>query len=133
MSILKRWPKLTRRQLIKTMAGGGLASALGLGVYSRWIEPHWLEIVTRDLPIAGLPLDLAGKRLIQISDIHVGPVVDDQYIIRAFKIVTCGEFDLHDGPRLYINRGLGYLRRVRCNVRPEITVFQLRRQATGNS
>jgi predicted MPP superfamily phosphohydrolase len=27
--------------------------------------------------------------------------------------------------RLYVNRGLGYLRRVRFNCRPEIAVFQL--------
>jgi hypothetical protein len=38
---------------------------------------------------------------------------------------TCGEFDLGNGRRLYINRGLGYLHRVRFNVRPEITVFRL--------
>jgi predicted MPP superfamily phosphohydrolase len=35
--------------------------------------------------------------------------------------------DLFDGRRLYINRALGHLRRARFNVRPEITVFILRR------
>jgi uncharacterized protein len=40
---------------------------------------------------------------------------------------TAGEIDLNDGRRLYINRGLGYFRRVRFNVRPEITVFALTR------
>jgi predicted MPP superfamily phosphohydrolase len=38
---------------------------------------------------------------------------------------TAGEFDLSGGRRLYINPGLGYLRRVRFNVRPEVTVFRL--------
>ena len=38
---------------------------------------------------------------------------------------TAGEFEVGEGRRLYINRGLGYLRRVRFNVRPEITVFKL--------
>ena len=38
---------------------------------------------------------------------------------------TAGEFDLGDGRWLYINRGLGYLPRVRFNVRPEITLFRL--------
>jgi uncharacterized protein len=33
---------------------------------------------------------------------------------------------LADGRRLYINRGLGHLIRVRFNVRPEITLFRLR-------
>jgi predicted MPP superfamily phosphohydrolase len=38
---------------------------------------------------------------------------------------TSGEFDLFDGRRLYINRGVGHLLPVRFNCRPEITVHQL--------
>lgn len=88
-----RWPKLTRRQWIKIAAGGGIVGALGLGSYTYWIEPHWLQFVTRDLLIAGLPAALDGKRLIQVSDIHVGPVVDDSYVIRAFQAVADWEPD----------------------------------------
>ena len=296
MSILPRWPRLTRRQWLKVAAGASVATVLGLGTYTRWIEPHWIDIVTRDLPIALLDPQLEGKRLIQISDIHVGPIVDDDYVIRALNMVaelepdflvltgdfissnrdgstpldqarkvyshlkpaklatigilgnhdygpgwseprvadavvsmlrdngcdvlrneeksvaglrligfddlwsrqfgprlmsnlmpsneptlalchnpdavdlpawstyrgwilaghthggqckppflpppilpvknqryTSGEFDLYDGRRLYINRGLGYLRQVRFNVRPEITVFTLRRDSTATA
>ncbi|MDO8986794.1 MAG: phosphoesterase, partial [Coriobacteriia bacterium] len=39
---------------------------------------------------------------------------------------TSGEFDMGDGRYLYINRGLGFLRQMRFNARPEITVFELR-------
>ena len=42
------------------------------------------------------------------------------------KRYTAGEIALDDGRRLYINRALGYIKRVRFNVRPEITVFTLR-------
>ncbi len=38
---------------------------------------------------------------------------------------TAGEFDLADGRKLYINRGVGHLQRVRFNVRPEVTLFRL--------
>ena len=38
---------------------------------------------------------------------------------------TAGEFDLGDGRRLYVNRGLGHILQVRFNVRPEVTVFTL--------
>jgi uncharacterized protein len=38
---------------------------------------------------------------------------------------TSGEFALSNGRRMYINRGLGHLLRVRFNARPEITVFTL--------
>ncbi|NVK51520.1 MAG: metallophosphoesterase [Flavobacteriaceae bacterium] len=41
------------------------------------------------------------------------------------KNYTAGEIDLKDGRTLYINRALGHLWQVRCNVRPEITVFKL--------
>lgn len=43
------------------------------------------------------------------------------------KRYTAGAFDLDGSRRLYINRGLGHLLRVRFNVRPEVTVFELRR------
>ena len=43
------------------------------------------------------------------------------------KRYVAGEYDLGDGRRLYINRGLGYNRRVRFNMRPEITAFTMRR------
>ena len=39
---------------------------------------------------------------------------------------SAGEIDLKDGRTLYINRALGHLLQVRFNVRPEITVFELR-------
>ena len=45
------------------------------------------------------------------------PVVNRRY--------TSGAFDLGDGRSLYINCGLGHLKRVRFNVRPEITLFRL--------
>ena len=41
------------------------------------------------------------------------------------KRYTSGEFALSDDRRLYISRGVGHLRRVRFNVRPEVTVFAL--------
>jgi len=38
---------------------------------------------------------------------------------------TSGEFALSGGRKMYINRGVGHLLRVRFNVRPEITLFHL--------
>ncbi len=43
------------------------------------------------------------------------------------KEFTSGEIDLGDGRKLYINRALGHLWQVRFNVRPEITLFHLKR------
>ena len=57
------------------------------------------------------------------------PFFDPPFLPVKNPRYTSGEFDLGDGRRLYINRGLGYHRRVRFNVRPEITAFTLRRAA----
>jgi len=43
------------------------------------------------------------------------------------KKYTSGEFDLKDGRMLYINRAIGHLHQVRFNVRPEITIFELKK------
>ncbi|WP_238251271.1 metallophosphoesterase [Capnocytophaga cynodegmi] len=41
------------------------------------------------------------------------------------KNYTAGKFNLSDGRTLYINRGLGHSQKIRLNVRPEITIFEL--------
>ncbi len=39
---------------------------------------------------------------------------------------TAGEFQLTGNRRLYVNRGVGHLLPMRLNVRPEVTIFELR-------
>jgi len=53
-----------------------------------FIEPHWLDVVRRDLPIKNLPSHWHGKLLAQLSDVHVGRQVSDSYLIRAFQRVA---------------------------------------------
>jgi predicted MPP superfamily phosphohydrolase len=55
------------------------------------------------------------------------PFIRPPYLPIENPRYVAGEFDLGDGRRMYINRGLGYTRRIRFNVRPEITSFALRR------
>jgi uncharacterized protein len=78
-------PTHTRRQTIKLLAAG--AGALALGLYTWGIEPHWLEFTYSDLSVAGLPRELEGRTLAQISDLHVGPAVDDAYVIESLQRV----------------------------------------------
>jgi predicted MPP superfamily phosphohydrolase len=74
---------LSRRRFLKRTAGAAVGVAAGAFFYTWRIEPHWVEIVERPLPIAGLPPHLAGKRLVQLSDLHVGPVVDQSFLLRS--------------------------------------------------
>jgi predicted MPP superfamily phosphohydrolase len=77
---------LTRRRALQGMAAAG-AGALMVGLYTWRVEPHWLEFTYPTLPIAGLPRELEGRTLAQLSDLHIGPKVDDEYIVESFRRV----------------------------------------------
>ena len=81
---------ITRRQFLGTLASASAA----VGFYTWRIEPTWVEFVRRDLPIANLPPALAGKILVQLSDIHIGPQVDDDYVTGVFARVAALKPDL---------------------------------------
>ena len=73
----------------RTFLGAGAVglAAVGTGIYTSQIEPYWLEIVHRPLPVPGLPLGLRGATLVHLSDLHVGPRVPDDYILETFARV----------------------------------------------
>jgi predicted MPP superfamily phosphohydrolase len=69
------------------------------------VEPHWVEFVERPLPVRGLPRDLDGRALVQISDLHVGARVDETYVVRTLErirafgpefVVFTGDFVSYD-------------------------------------
>ncbi|HEX2862368.1 MAG TPA: metallophosphoesterase, partial [Lacunisphaera sp.] len=81
---------LTRRRFLT-----GLIAAPVLTVLYTWqVEPEWVEFVRRDLPIPNLPAALAGKTLVQVSDIHIGPQVSDDYLTGVFGKIAALEPDL---------------------------------------
>src|SRR6185436_10010859 len=70
-------------------------------------EPHWLEIVSRPLPLRILPAGLEGRTLALLTDLHVGPQVDDDYIIDVLGrvaalqpdyVVFVGDFITYERP-----------------------------------
>lgn len=76
---------MNRRKFIKRTLWGTVGVGFLTGLYAWQIEPFWLEFVKRKMPIANLPDNLIGKKLMQISDIHVGNRFDYNYIIDSFK------------------------------------------------
>lgn len=59
--------QITRRSLFKTL---GLGTA-GLALWAGEVERHWIDVVHRDIFIAGLPEPFNGMRVVQLSDIHL--------------------------------------------------------------
>jgi len=84
--------RLGRRGFLRLAATGTAAAAVGL--YTWRIEPHWLEIVRRPLGVRGLPPRLAGRTLVQISDVHVGRRVADDYVRATFRRVAALQPDI---------------------------------------
>jgi hypothetical protein len=78
--------KLTRRRALKTLIAAASSGAV-LGLYTWRVEPHWLEVTYPVLPIAGLRPELEKCTLAQISDLHIGPKVDDAYVIDSLRRV----------------------------------------------
>lgn len=84
-----------------------LGAAAGAGLYTRFVEPEWLDVTSRSLPIERLPASLQGARLEQLSDIHVGPRVRGAYVrdtfakVRALapdiEVITGDLVSRHDG------------------------------------
>jgi uncharacterized protein len=101
--------KLTRRQAIRALAIAG-SGALALGMYTWRVEPHWLEFTYPILPVRDLTPSLEGRTLAQISDVHVGPRVDDAYLIKSFErvealapdfVAVTGDWISYRGPRQF--------------------------------
>ena len=99
----------TRRQFLG--AGAALAGAAAATALYAWrIEPHWVELVERPMPLRNLPPELVGKTLLQLNDLHVGFRVDPQYLIDALRraaqlspdfVALSGDFITWQGPPDY--------------------------------
>ena len=78
--MIKRY--VTRRRFLSLAT-----TTVGVGLYTwRW-EPHWVQVVRRKLAVANLPDHLVGTTLMHLSDLHVGPSVDDGYLREVFALV----------------------------------------------
>lgn len=82
------------RRAFLVRAGVAASGVVG-GSYATWkFSLHHIEVVEQALPIVGLPSGLEGARMVQLSDLHVGPDVDDDYVIRAFEMANALKPDI---------------------------------------
>ncbi len=78
---------LTRRRLLQLLGSITLTGAATF-LYSRVLEPRWVDIEQVPLAIPGLPDRLAGKRLVQISDIHLCEFTGPEQLLSAVQVIN---------------------------------------------
>src|SRR6185295_9176560 len=97
---------ISRRGFLRAAAAPATAGVLG---YAWAMEPHWCEVVRRDMPIAGLPPQWHGRTLLQLSDLHIG-AADDAYLVASLErasdlaadlVVVTGDFVSYHGPEQF--------------------------------
>ncbi len=86
---VKETPKgWTRRKWMTWAASSTLLAVGTTATYARYIEPFSVIEQHLEMPIKNLPASLEGKRMIQISDLHCGPRVDDRYLSNVMNQVS---------------------------------------------
>jgi predicted MPP superfamily phosphohydrolase len=79
-------PAISRRTLLVSGGRAVAASGAGLGAWAFLVESRWFEVTRRQVPIANLPPSLDGLRIVQLTDIHLGPWTS---VGRVQRIVDC--------------------------------------------
>ncbi|MCE9534735.1 MAG: metallophosphoesterase [Planctomycetes bacterium] len=73
--------------------------------YGRRIEPTWLEINRPDIPILELPTVFNNFKIAQLSDIHGGHHLPDDYLNRAIDSTLAEQSDLITLTGDFIHKG----------------------------
>jgi uncharacterized protein len=78
----------SRRKMLQVMRGAIYATpAVALG-YGTFIERHNFRTEEVTIPIAGLPKELEGLRIVQITDIHMGAFLSEPDVMRIVDMAN---------------------------------------------
>jgi predicted MPP superfamily phosphohydrolase len=81
----KRMPE--RRRFLRTAAGAAIVFPTVLTT-AAFVRRNDLEFHEFDIKIAGLPKDLQGLRIVQLSDIHLSAFVSEAFLQRAIAMAN---------------------------------------------
>ena len=84
-----------RRRLLSLGLNGAAVGVSGLAVISGYREARRTpDVVEVDVPIAGLPPALDGLRIVQITDLHVGPTIRGDWVRAVVERANTLDADL---------------------------------------
>ncbi len=88
---------MTRRTFLRKLVSG-LAVAEGTALlatlYPLLIEPNWMDVTRVRISIPNLPDDLQGLRIVQFSDVHLGPYMHRSFLRRSVRAIMSLSPDL---------------------------------------
>ena len=114
---------MARRRFIGGAALGTLGFCTACAIDAFGIEPEWVELVERELPVGNLPDAFAGMRLVHISDLHCSTTVSEEYLRRCMErinqlepdiIVLTGDYITYDGRGRYLPKVINLVARLQC-------------------
>src|SRR6188768_4593205 len=79
---------ITRRAILKGLAGAGAAVLGGTGAYGFLYERHELEVTRAAVPVSNLPPALSGLRIGLLTDLHRSRWVSHDDVARAVTLLT---------------------------------------------
>jgi predicted MPP superfamily phosphohydrolase len=85
---------ISRRAVLKTLAGAGVSAVAGAASYGYLYERHQIEVTRADLPVVGLPPALAGFRIGFLTDVHRSRWVSHADVVRAVALLMNERPDL---------------------------------------
>lgn len=86
--------KVTRRRFVRWAAGGAGALAVGSALDAFILEPRWLKLTRREIALRRLPAAWNALRIVHITDLHRGELIDLNYLRRVFDAANSAQPDL---------------------------------------
>ena len=110
---------LSRRGLLRGLAGTGIAALGGAGAYGFIYERHQIDLTRATVPVIGLPPGLIGLRIGLITDVHRSQWVSHDDVVRAVGLL------MHERPDLIVLGGDYVTWGDRQYVRPSADALEL--------
>lgn len=99
----------SRRRFLARGGQLAVAGVAGAASYSMLIESRWFSVTNRTYPLRGLPRELDGLRVAQLTDIHLGPNLSVDYVREVIRATNELEADLILLTGDYVHRSARYI------------------------